>query len=429
MKRLAPIRFGLFLLGIALLFQGCLQDKCTNYHTYTAYIPVFMTYDEIRSAVASEPARDLKSPGKIFVKGDWLFVSEPLKGIHVIDNSNPSQPSNVSFINIPGNIDLAVRGNYLYVDSYMDLVTIDITNPTDVTEVDRKLDVLPNNAVIHPDSGVVVDYLQEQITEEYDCNLGGGYSRWDMVTFESSAAVGLGASAGTPGPPASFDVPGLGGSTARFSLVGNYLYLIDIQDMHAYDVTNSAMPNFSSTQNVGFNIETLWHYNNRLFIGAQNGMYIYDITNSPTQPQYVSFYGHVNSCDPVVVKDDIAYVTLRSGNQCQGFTNQLEIIDISDVTNPTLMHTYQMHNPHGLGIDDNTLFICDNDQGLKVYDATDVAAIDQHQIDHLSTLTAIDVIPVFWKDKLILTGPDGIYQFDYSDPSDLQQLSHIPVTP
>lgn len=427
MIRIASLQMGI-LISVALLLQGCLQEKCTTTHTYTAYTPVFMSYDEIRGAVASGPVQDLTQPGKIFIKGDWLFVNEAFKGIHVIDNSNPTQPNPVGFITIPGNIDLAVRGNYLYADSYMDLVTMDITDPTAVVEVDRKLDVLPTHAVVHPDSGVIIDYLEHLVTEEYDCNLGGGI-RYDMVTFESTAAMNMGSTAGTPGPPASFDVPGLGGSMARFSLVGNHLYLIDARDMHAYDVTQSAQPNFSSTQNVGFNIETLWHYNNRLFIGAQNGMYIYDISNNPAQPQYLSFYGHVNSCDPVVVKDDIAYVTLRSGTQCQGFTNQLEIIDIADVTNPTLLYTYPMHNPHGLGIDGNTLFICDNDQGLKVYDASDVSVIDQHLTDHIGTLTAFDVIPVFYEDLLILTGPDGIYQFDYSDPADLQQLSHLPITP
>ncbi len=427
MKRLSSFRFLFLALGMALLFQGCLQDKCTNSYTYTAYIPVYMTYDEIRGAVASEPARDLAQPGKIFVKGDWLFINEIHKGIHVIDNSNPANPTPVSFINIPGNVDLAVRGNYLYADSYMDLVTIDITDPTQAAEVDREMDALPMNATVHADSGIVVDYYTERITEEYDCNLG--LARHDVVTFETANDLAMGATAGTPGPPASFDVPGLGGSMAKFSLVGNYLYVIDSRDMHAYDVSTSSNPNFTSTQNVGFNIETLWGYQEHLFIGAQNGMYIYEWLNNPSDPQYISFYGHVNSCDPVVVKDDIAYVTLRSGNQCAGFTNQLEIIDIKDVTNPTLLHTYSMHNPHGLGIDGNTLFICDNEEGLKVYDAADVSAIDQHQTDHIATVTAIDVIPVFYDDLLILTGPDGIYQYDYTDPNNLSMLSHIAVSP
>lgn len=428
MKRTYFARISFLSLLALLLLQSCLGDKCTNTHTYTAYLPIYMSYEDIRAAVASGAPQALEHPGKIYVKGDWLFINELNKGVHVVDNSNPAQPNVVSFITIPGNVDLAVRGNFLYADSYMDLVTIDITDPLSVQEVDRKLAVLPMNATVHPDSGVIVDYYEELVTETFDCNLGGGFY-YDRVTFESSAAMSMGASAGTPGPPASFDVGGLGGSMARFSLVGDHLYLIDMQDMHAYNVSNSGQPVFASTQNVGFNIETLWYHNSHLFIGAQNGMYIYALNNAPAQPQYVSFYGHINSCDPVVVQGNIAYVTLRSGTQCQGFTNQLEVIDIQDVTNPTLLHTYPMHNPHGLGVDDSTLFICDNDQGLKAYNINDIATIDQHQVAHLSTIAAIDVIPVFYDDLLIVTGPDGIYQFDYADPSNLQQLSHLPVVP
>ena len=38
-------------------------------------------------------------------------------------------PKNISFINIPGNEDMAIKGNTLYADAYGDLVTFDITNP------------------------------------------------------------------------------------------------------------------------------------------------------------------------------------------------------------------------------------------------------------------------------------------------------------
>ena len=51
------------------------------------------------------------------------------------------------------------------------------------------------------------------------------------------------------------------------------------------------------------------------FIGARNGMYIYDI-NNPFSPQLVSQYSHFMSCDPVVVDDNFAYITLRAGNFC-----------------------------------------------------------------------------------------------------------------
>lgn len=411
--------------GTILFLQSCLQDSCNREYTYTAYLPIFKSYEEIRASVASQPAKAIEATGKMFVKGDWLFINEPFKGIHVIDNSNPSNPVNRGFIKIPGNIDLAVRGNYLYADSYMDLVTLDITDPLNAKEVDRELNALPVNATVHPDSGIVVDYREEIRTETMAC--GMNYRGWENVTFTDASTAALDMTAGTPGTPGSSEAPGLGGSLARFSLANDHLYIVDSRNLHAYNVSTSSDPSFTSTEQVGFDIETIWHNGFRLFLGSMTGMYIYDISSTPATPQYVSTYTHIRSCDPVVVQGNYAFLTLRNGTPCGGFTNQLEVINISDITNPVVEHVYPMHNPIGVGVDQNTLFVCDNTEGLKVYDASDVATIDQNMVDYIHNITAVEVIPVFYDDIAIIGTPQGIYQYDYSDPSNLVQLSWIPV--
>lgn len=154
-------------------------------------------------------------------------------------------------------------------------------------------------------------------------------------------------------------------------------------------------------------------------------MHILDVT-TPSNPVKVSTYEHVRVCDPVVVQDDLAYVTLRSGTQCEGFTNQLEVINIEDLTSPQLLEVYPMTNPHGLGIDEQMLFICDGDDGLKVYDASDITRIDERQLAHYAGINAHDVIP--FNNVLIMIGKDGIYQYDYSNPQDVKFLSKIEVT-
>ena len=82
-----------------------------------------------------------------------------------------------------------------------------------------------------------------------------------------------------------------------------------------------------------------------------------------------------------------------------------------------------MTNPHGLGIDDKTLFICDGSDGLKAFDATDVTTIDQNLLAHYKDIDAKDVIP--YKNTLIMIGEDGIFQYDYSNPKDIKLLSTI----
>jgi hypothetical protein len=118
-------------------------------------------------------------------------------------------------------------------------------------------------------------------------------------------------------------------------------------------------------------------------------------------------------------------VTLRTGTVCEGFINQLEIIDVQNPASPALMVTYPMTNPHGLGIDDKTLFICDGNAGLKAFDITNINTVAQNILAHYKDINATDVIP--FNDVLILVGSDGIFQYDYSDPANISLLSHLPT--
>jgi hypothetical protein len=148
---------------------------------------------------------------------------------------------------------------------------------------------------------------------------------------------------------------------------------------------------------------------------------------NPETPTPISKYEHIRSCDPVVVEDDYAFVTLRNGSACGGFTNQLEVIDIKDLKTPSIVATYAMTNPHGLGIDNGTLFICDGADGLKVFDATNVKTISQKQLAHFASIQSQDIIP--FQHVAMMIGTDGLYQYDYSNIQDIKLLSQLPIVP
>ena len=212
---------------------------------------------------------------------------------------------------------------------------------------------------------------------------------------------------------------GKGGSLARFTIAGNHLYSVDNTNLKLFDLSNPASPQFSNDIHIGVGIETIFPKGNILFIGSQQGMYIYDISVSGS-PSKISDYQHIVSCDPVVVEGNYAYVTLRSeNNRCGRWTNELQIIDISDLSHPDLIKTYSMTNPKGLGIEDNVLYICDN--GIKVYDATNAPTI-QYQGFH--NISANDVIII--DDILLAIGDDGLYQYQRVG-FDLTFLSVLPT--
>ncbi|GIV34672.1 MAG: hypothetical protein KatS3mg031_2207 [Chitinophagales bacterium] len=426
----------LTLTSAVILLAGCMKDKCTTHYTYQIYEPVYLDYAQLRQPVASEAPRALKHPGKIYILGGFLFINEVNEGVHVIDNSNPAAPVNKAFISIPGNVDIAVRSNILYADSYVDLVAVDITNPENVAEIKRLENIFPQRIAdlgyYYADSekGVITGWRLTDKTQVIDIPCGQEaqpyYYYWGGLPEIDFAGPVLAGNTQAPSITNATINVGQGGSMARFAIVSDYLYVIDNSDMQLISIANPDNPVIWTKINIGFNIETIFPYKDKLFIGSTTGMYIYDNSN-PSQPTQISTFSHVTSCDPVVADDRYAYVTLRSGTPCQGFTNQLEVIDISNPYNPQLVKTYAMYNPHGIGIDRGKLFICDGQAGLKIYDASDVSTIDQHLLLHNGNIHAYDVIPVATSNVLILIGQDGLYQYDYSDVRAIRLLSHIPV--
>lgn len=419
--------FLLFLLPL-LYLTGC-TDTCKETRTYRRYSPLTLTAYQVRQGVRLQAPQPLVNPGKIYTKNQYLFINELKQGIHVIDNRDPSAPKPISFIRIPGNGDIAVRNSILYADSYMDLVAFDISNPTSVREVKRVADVFPSGSFeggwwsYNASSQTVNDQQVSYVTEtvETNCeesvNPANGWGRGVFTTQSSFANDVIAVKTGATN--------GVAGSMARFALYSDYLYTVSQSTMQLFNIKNPAEPQVGNKIQMGWGIETIFPYGNKLFIGSNTGMHIYDNAN-PEKPVRLSVFQHARVCDPVVVHDNIAYVTLRSGSQCGGFTNQLDVVDISDLMNPRLLKSYPMRNPHGLGVAYPNLFICEGDYGVKSFNISDVMSIDRNLQQHIQDLNAYDVIPL---DKsLLLIGKDGFYQFDASNPRRLRLLSHIPVS-
>lgn len=417
----------LWLLICLFIFNSC-SDTCETTVTYTITEPIFMTRGELARAVKSEPAQELVATGKIYAKDQYVFINEPQKGIHVIDNTNPAAPENVAFINIPGNVDLAIRDNILLADAGPDLMAIDITDPTNAVLKKHTYNLFPNqyqtgttdvNSLVYQ---LCVGTKTRTVTEVNDCNDAGygTYENHDRVFYANSKSASPTAAFSSGGP-----TTGIGGSMARFTIYDNYLYAINHSFMQVMNIASPANPQHGASINVGWGIETIFPYKDKLFLGSNTGMHIYE-NKVPATPTKLSFYSHLQGCDPVVVDDKYAYVTIRNGATCRNNApNTLEVVDISDLKAPKSVKIYPMQNPHGLGIDQNTLFICEGDFGLKTFDASNPKAITDNQLAHFKDLHAFDVIPLGY--TLLTIGKDGLYQYDYRDPKNIKLLSKIPV--
>lgn len=412
---------------MAWLATSC-TDRCDQTTTYRSARQFSITIGDLRTGVKTEAARTLENPGKIYIKDNYLFINEIKKGIHIIDNANPASPRVLSFLAIPGNVDMAVKGNILYADSYSDMVSFDISNPLSIKEVGRVEEVFLNGQVgglwwnYNPSTRIVTDSRWELTTEthEADCDAVGLSSRCANcdAQFLSSSSGAATAS------PSSNGGSGTGGSMARFAIVENYLYAVTNQEMQLFNLQTAAKPQKDKTIKLGWGIETIFPYRDKLFIGTTTGLQILD-NSVPSNPTPISTLQHVQSCDPVVVEGDFAYVTLRTGTTCARGVNQLDVVNIADAKHPFILKSYPMQNPNGLGIDYPTLFICEGKYGLKTFDAKDPLTIDKNQLSHFQNINAYDVIPI--RGTLMMIGQDGLYQYDYKDPKNLKLLSVLPV--
>jgi len=157
--------------------DGTSWSECARFESGTCIeevqyaSPVYMTYQELRESVRLEAARTPENLGRVYLYEQYVLLNEVNQGIHIFDNSDPVVPVNLGFINVPGNTDIAVRDNYLYADSYVDLVTLDLNDPANVSEVSRQEFMFPYDAhqnipynirlslgTVSASNGVVVSY-------------------------------------------------------------------------------------------------------------------------------------------------------------------------------------------------------------------------------------------------------------------------------
>jgi hypothetical protein len=412
------------ILALPALLISC-KDKIEQ--VYTVNEPVYLSYNALRSSFKVAEGQQIIHPGKIYFKDHFIFVNEYQKGIHVIDNSDPEAPQILKFIEIPGSVDMAIRDNILYADSYVDLVAIDISNLEDIREVKRIQNVFPymvpecENGIVEgvdQNQGVVVGYNKTERTVNVENNNSYPqypYWRQDVMYLNNANSTGSKAESANSGT---------GGSMARFMVYDNYLYTVDNSSLRLFSISTPADPTMLKEMYVGWNIETLFPYEDKLFLGSTTGMFIYNLQD-PSNPELITQFRHASSCDPVVVQGNYAYITLRAGNLCGDIRSQLDVIDISDILKPEQIADYTMEEPYGLAVDDTLLFVCDGSAGLKIFSVSDPNAIDQHKLGQYGDIQAFDAIPL--GNVLVMIGTDGLYQYDYSDPANIHPLSVIPI--
>ena len=415
----------------SLMMASC-SDHFFEDITYKVNEPIFMDIAEFRNSVKiKQETHEITGYGKISFYKNYLYMSEPGKGIYIISNVDPTNPHVVGYIELLGNADISVRNDVLYADSYIDLVWFDVSDPAQPTLKGRLENVFPE-AIPFVTNGFRIDYdlindaktsdkvivgwKEAERTESLRRN--NSFWLWNWGNKDDVDIMYDGTLENTAGSGSN----SLNGSMSRFSIYQTYLYVVINNQMQVFDLSKPDPERVAENLPIGFNVETIFSYKDHMFMGTPTGMLIYSVED-PINPVYKSSITHAFGCDPVVVSDDIAYVTVRAGNECGQENNELIIIDVSDTSKPKALVTYSMTGPKGLGIDNKTLFICDD--GLKIFDASNVYTIMANQLAHFKDMDGYDVIP--YNNLLMMIADDGIHQYDYSDLNDIKELGFLKV--
>ena len=165
---------GILFLLLVFLLQSCWRPE-REPQPSTEYEPVLMTRSEMERSIEFKPSRPLKSTGKIYFKDNYLFIVENYHGVHIINNTNPASPTPEGFIVVPGCVDVAMKGEVMYIDNAVDLLAIDIRALPAIKIAQRVKNVFPEllppdlqtlpkalTAGSRPENTLIVEWTKKQ---------------------------------------------------------------------------------------------------------------------------------------------------------------------------------------------------------------------------------------------------------------------------
>lgn len=223
--------------------------------------------------------------------------------------------------------------------------------------------------------------------------------------------------------------PGQAGSITRFAVHNGFMYALNPNQVRTFSLENPDKPQLVHTLTTDYGLETIIIYDNTIFLGSRTALYILDIAN-PAAPSILSqtqrgdfLFG---GCDPVVVKDNFAYSTVKIiENVCGRFASQsaLMVYDVSNRNAPVNVGVHFMSLPNGLGYKDNYLFVCDEGTDrLEVFDISDPMNV-QPTFFSVAITDPVDLIVK--GDKMIVSSKTEFRFFDISNIADIRPLGRI----
>lgn len=323
---------------------------------------------------------ELINAQSMYLYGTNLYVSDEISGINIYDVSWGA-PVHWTTVPIEGNTGVAVRDSVIYANSWYSILAIRV-------HADGSWDTA---AVIRQDPYCC--YMP--VDDIYYEHRGWGCTSVDYATADGGAQP----------------VSGTGSSYAVFGVIDTFLYYASEYDVVTMSIADPDSPVVLTETYVGWDLETLFPTERFLFIGGRNGMYIMDRGNA-ANPRLIGSFQHAYACDPVVVADTIAYVTLRGGNNCGSTNDAFLSVSLGDPTYPYLLDQGTPRTPYGLSVNDTLAYIAKGYNGFCLY-----SIADPRNLTLLAQWPTPNTRDFIWDgNRLYLMGFTEVSVYDVTDP-------------
>ncbi len=283
----------------------------------------------------------LSDPQSMYLHDSTLYVCDLYDGIHVYTARPGDALTYRTTIPLSGNAGVAVRNDIIYANSWESILAIRVYP-------DNSYDTA---AVIHQG----LSYMPTYNDVEYSRGWGCGTIEYDAQPVSGS--------------------PSQGSSYAVFGVIDTFLYYVDGYSIITMSIAQPQNPVVLSTTPVSWDLETLFPTERFLFVGAATGMYVMDRISNPTSPRYIGMFSHAQACDPVVVNDTVAFVTLRGGNTCGATHDAFLSVSVADATAPYLLDEVNPRTPYGLAVRDTLVYVAKGYNGFALYSAASPSSL------------------------------------------------------
>lgn len=208
---------------------------------------------------------------------------------------------------------------------------------------------------------------------------------------------------------------GQAGSLATFTIAKNNLYVMDTSSVIAFSLTDPTDPQQFDSHDITFQDgETIFnHQDQYVFVGKQTGVDILELSDIG-EMTFLAEHSHITACDPVIAQGNRSFLTTRGGNNCGTAESLLEVLDITDMSNPVVIYSTEMTAPNGLAVSGDDLFVCDVVDGLqrfKIFDTEEEFYLEKGYVSNIFACNDI----ILNGDHMILNHDDGITQIQWQD--------------